>query len=117
MLIYGLNDDDIEILSEIIRRNNYGEYKIIHDSMCCMKIEDILKETEIVVSKAYHAEEKVILFNAFEKEELFSAIDEVRSRMDNNIIFAAVTPTSEKWDFKELLDHLIQEREWFKKQH
>ena len=44
--------------------------------------------------------------------EIKSAISEIRKRFKGGI-FAAVTPTSIQWKFSYLVEHLIEEREWY----
>ena len=50
----------------------------------------------------------------FSDLEIKSAITEIRKRFKGGI-FAAVTPTSIEWKFSYLVEHLIEEREWYLK--
>lgn len=115
MLIYGFSEKDKKILLEIIQDNNLPKYKIIEKSMAKMKIQDIIMGFEFDIFNSSMPDEKLILFNNFEDNELDKAINEIKSKMDKSIILAAVTPTSINWTFEELLNHLEQEKEWFEK--
>ncbi|MBU5453947.1 DUF3783 domain-containing protein [Caproiciproducens sp. MSJ-32] len=92
-------------------------YKLIEvkKEMMEMTIRDILKglRFETVNSKEYN--ESLILFNNFFDEELRELIRKIRENIKGGIL-ATVTEHSIDWKLGYLLEHLIEEREWFLKQ-
>ena len=55
----------------------------------------------------------MILFNNYEDNKLQKSIKEIRKFVKGGIL-AVVTETSREWSFEYLINHLIEEREWFK---
>ncbi|SQC00864.1 DUF3783 domain-containing protein [Clostridium tetanomorphum] len=83
--------------------------------MANMTLKDILNGLNLqIFDNVCVPEDKVILFNNFSDKELESAIQLIRSEFNKVPILAVVTPTSIEWTFKNLIEHLIEEREWFK---
>lgn len=115
MLIYGLNDEDKEALSSIVRNEKLPEYRIIKPEMADMKLRDILDGLKFEIFGAALPEEKIILFNNFTDEELHKTITIIRNTVAIRPILAVITPTSIEWSFRYLLEHLIEEREWHRK--
>ena len=80
-----------------------------------MKISDILDGLRFeTVTNNIIVDETVILFNDFSDEEISQIIASIRQRFKGGI-FAAVTPSSIEWKFSYLVEHLIEEREWYLK--
>ena len=100
---------------EIRELRNEG-FKLIEVSkeMTEMTIFDILDGLRFETVNADLPEETVILFNDFSDEEIKLAIAGIRKRFKEGI-FAAVTPTSVEWKFGYLVEHLIEEKEWYLK--
>ena len=59
--------------------------------------------------------EKLLLFNNYKDKELYDLIDSIREIKSTDTILAAVTPTSINWTVSYLLQHLIEEREAYRK--
>lgn len=89
-------------------------FKIIEVSreMAEMTVFDILNGLRFETVNADLSNEAVILFNGFSDEEIKLAITTIRKRFKEGI-FAAVTPTSIEWKFSYLVEHLIEEKEWY----
>lgn len=115
ILLYGLSDKEKLQISYIIRQHKLPNYKIISKEMCNMKIKDILEGFKFEILNSNLPEEKVVLFNNLNDNEMDIAIKSIKTAIPE-VIMADVTPTSIEWHFNELLEHLIEERNWFKKQ-
>lgn len=79
--------------------------------MATMKVKDIVNGIRILTNKEDPPEEKLVLFNNCESEELYILIKLIRKVIPNAIL-ATVTPLTNEWTFEYLLSHLIKEREW-----
>lgn len=106
ILLYKLSDEELEKLK-------IANLKIIRvvPEMWDMKVADIINGLQILKYKDNIPEEKVILFNNCETEELYKLIKVVRTVVKDGIL-ATVTPTTKEWTFEFLLKHLIRERDW-----
>lgn len=116
MLIYGFNEDEIALIDDLISKNGLPKYRIIHDSMISMKVKDIIKGIKIEIFTDKSMGERVVLFNNLSDDELNISIKEISKVFNPRPILAVITPTSIEWDVAYLIDHLIEEREWFKNQ-
>lgn len=86
----------------------------VSNEMTEMKISDILDGFRFETVTNNIANETVILFNSFSDEEIKLIMSDIRKRLKGGI-FAVVTPTSIEWKFNYLVEHLIEEREWYLK--
>lgn len=116
ILIYGLNEQETNTFKKIASEYNLPKHKIIKNDMGKMTIRDILNGLDLQVFNVNLAEEKVILFSNFTDAQLKYTINLIRETFTFSPILAVITPTSIEWTFQNLLEHLIEEREWFKKQ-
>ena len=116
MLIYGLNEDEITIIDDLINKNSLPNYVVIQKNMVSMKIKDILNGTKIEILSDKFINERIILFNNLSDEELSISIKKISAVFNPRPILAVITPTSIEWDVAYLINHLIEEREWFKNQ-
>ena len=115
LLIYGLDMADQITLNKILIDFGSMTYKTIEKSMADMKIKDILDGIKFeTYSKDLPQNEKVILFNNFSDEELNKIIVALRNKFSKPPILAVITATSSEWTFKELILHLVKEREFLK---
>ncbi|MBE6053404.1 MAG: DUF3783 domain-containing protein [Clostridium sartagoforme] len=91
-------------------------FKLVEVSkeMTDMTVSDILNGLRFETVNVDLPSETVILFNDFSDEEIKSAITSIRKRFKDGI-FATVTATSIEWKFSYLVEHLIEEREWYLK--
>lgn len=106
ILVYGLANEEIKKFQSL------GIKVItITNEMIDMKIKNILSglRFEIVTTDKYN--EKIILFNDLTDEEVKFMVSATKSIVQNPIL-AVVTSTSKEWEFKKLIKHLIEEKEW-----
>lgn len=107
ILVHNVPEEELKELKN-------GDFKVIEVSreMVEMTVFDILNGLRFETVNADLSNEAVILFNGFSDEEIKLAITTIRKRYKEGI-FAAVTPTSIEWKFSYLIEHLIEEREWY----
>lgn len=115
MLIFGFKTDEVDEINRLQTKENLPEVKVITNDMASMKIKDIIQGFKFEIYGVNLPEEKVILLNNLSDEELERTIKILRQYLQVRPIFAVVTPTSAEWEFKYLLEHLIEEREWYRK--
>lgn len=108
ILVYGLDKD----AHHALLAPHYSTI-IISKEMANMKLKEIIDGYKFESYDKELPEEKVIVFNNFTDEELQGMIKVVRAIAPSSIL-AVVTPTSIDWTFKDLVEHLIEEREWYK---
>ncbi|MGG7144082.1 DUF3783 domain-containing protein [Clostridium nigeriense] len=109
ILAYCLPEEELNSLKE-------DGFKVIEISaeMAEMTISNILDGLRFETFNANLPNETVILFNDFSDEEIKDAVRSIRQRFKDGI-FAAVTPNSINWKVSYLVEHLIEEREWYLK--
>ncbi|WP_251860637.1 DUF3783 domain-containing protein [Clostridium sp. Marseille-Q2269] len=117
MLVYGLKEEELNLLKDMCTANNLPSYKFVNKNMYKMKLGDIIKGMDLEVEESDMPEEKVIIFNNFSDNELELSIKKLKEILKPAPIMAVVTETSINWEFKYLVEHLIEEREWYKKQN
>ena len=113
MLVYGFTDFEKLSLDKLIREKKISGYKNITSEMCKMKIGNILSGYKFEIYDGKLPKEKVVLFNNFNDDEINVAIKCLKE-LSKGIIMAVVTPTSIEWTFEYLINHLIEERQWYK---
>lgn len=116
MLVYGFNEDDISRLKDACIENKLPQYKIVNENMGKMKLRDIIHGLKLEVEDLNMPQEKVIIFNNFSDNELENSIKELKGIFKPIPIMAVVTETSIDWSFEYLIEHLVEEREWYRKQ-
>lgn len=111
ILAYGLSDEQLDKIKkrrikvkEITKEN--ASMRII-DILCGDISEDTCDELPIG--------EKALIFNGYNDKELRETIRFIRSFVEGGVL-AVVTEESSKWTFKYLIEHLVEEREWYKAQ-
>lgn len=115
VLVYGLTDAEEERLNVLLLKQNISPCKVIDKNMGNVTIKEILNNVENAKSNTELPSEKLLLFNNFNDKELYKLIDNVREIKSSNTILAAVTLTSVNWTVSYLMDHLINERETYRK--
>lgn len=110
ILAYRLEQKDLEVF----KMSNI-KYKVITTKIFHEKIEAIVEKSEQEEREESLPKEKVILFNGFSDDELDKIIKLIRATIGRSPILAVVTDTSKRWTFEYLVEHLIEEREWYKK--
>ncbi|CAG7839155.1 hypothetical protein Z959_03670 [Clostridium novyi B str. ATCC 27606] len=114
LLVYGFNENEKKSLKKLVMENKIPSYKCINKNMGSTSLEFILNDINNQVYKGELPEEKVVLFNNCKDKEVTTAISAIKETFHQKPIFAMITEMSIKWNFKDLLNHLIEEREWFK---
>jgi hypothetical protein len=111
ILAYGLNAEEIKKIE-----NQNIKVIEINDNMTSMKLEDILSEdTNEDSYDKLPLTEKALIFNGFKDEQLKFTIRYIRGFIKGGVL-AVSTAQNYKWTFKYLLEHLVEEREWFETQ-
>lgn len=112
-LIYGFNNEKIEKIKDILESNNISPVLVIKESMANMKISDIISGLDMPTYDVKLPDERLVLFNNVSDKKIEKAIKLVRPEADKAPIFAAVTPVSKNWSLKYLIEHMIDERQWY----
>ncbi|WP_271814381.1 DUF3783 domain-containing protein [Clostridium beijerinckii] len=111
ILAYGLKEDEIKKIEsqniKVIEINNNMTLMTLEDIINGSKNEDSYDEMQL--------SEKALIFNGFKDEQLKVTIRYIRSFIQGGVL-AVSTAQNYKWTFKYLLEHLIEEREWYKEQ-
>lgn len=110
ILAYNVPEREINILKE-----EGFKVILISSEMTEMTIRDILDGLKFETFNSNRRNESVILFNNFSDEELKETIRSIRQNIKGGIL-ATVTPVSIEWKFNYLVEHLVEEREWYLKQ-
>jgi Domain of unknown function (DUF3783) len=110
ILVYNVPEEKLDFLI------NEG-YKIlaVTKEMLNMTVRDVLDGLRFETVNAEEFKESLMLFNSFPDEELRALIKKIRENIKGGIL-ATVTENSIDWKFNYLLEHLIEEREWYLKQ-
>lgn len=115
ILAYGLTKLEEEDLNSLLSKQNILPCQVIKKNMGALTIRKILDNVEIKENNDELPHEKLLLFNGFNDKKLYDLIDSIRVIKSNDTILAAVTPTSINWTVSYLVQHLIKEREAYKK--
>ena len=115
ILAYGLTKLQEKDLNGLLSKQNILPCKVIKKNMGDLTIRKILDNVEIKENNDELPNEKLLLFNGFNDKKLYDLIDSIRVIKSNETILAAVTPTSINWTVSYLVQHLIKEREAYRK--
>jgi hypothetical protein len=111
ILAYGLNPEEIKKIEsqniKVIEVNANMTSITIEDIICEKPNENSLEELPL--------NEKALIFNGFKDDHLKTTIRYIRGFVKGGVL-AISTSQNYKWTFKYLLEHLIEEREWFEAQ-
>lgn len=111
ILAYGLTDQQLDK----IRKRNLRVKEVTNDQ-ALMNLRDILLGSNIDdVYSELPKDEKALIFSGYNNKELKETIAFIRKFVEGGVL-AVVTDQSSKWTFKYLMEHLIEEREWFNSQ-
>ena len=111
ILAYGLKPEEIKK----IESQNIKVIEINNDT-ALMKLEDIICEKANENSyDELPLNEKALIFNGFKEEQLKVTIKFIRGFIQGGVLAVSATQNY-KWTFKYLLEHLVEEREWFQTQ-
>ena len=110
VLVYGL---DAEEMAKMKKSNI--KLLPVNETMLNMKVFDILAEkNEVGQPNDRFKGEKILVFNAIPDMQLKLLIDLTKRVIKKKPILAVVTETSIEWSFEQLVEHLVEEREWHK---
>ncbi|MFD3155510.1 DUF3783 domain-containing protein [Haloimpatiens sp. FM7330] len=116
ILIYGFDENEKQYVRELLRKLGDIKIKLVEETMANMKIKDIIDGLMIKVYDKELPNQQVILFNNLNDKELEGIVSKIQSSEFISPILAVVTKISKEWTFKKLVQHLIEEKQWFKKQ-
>lgn len=113
ILAYNLTSEELDKIQK--RRLRVKE---ITNENASMRIIDILGGNTNTSSSTCELpkDEKALIFNGYNDKELRETIKFIRRFIEGGVL-AVVTEQSSKWTFEYLLEHLIEEREWYKAQN
>ncbi|KOF56171.1 MULTISPECIES: DUF3783 domain-containing protein [Clostridium] len=113
ILIYGYTEEEIQKIKDLLHKNRMPDLLVINKNMSQMKICDILKGLEILTYDVKLPDEKLVLFNNVPDKKIDKGIQIIKDISDKRPIFAQVTPVSQNWSLKYLIEHMIEERQWY----
>jgi len=114
VLYYNLSPDEQDLIKGLSNENGVLRTKEITSKMGDMTIRDIIKGLEFITVNDSLPKDSLVLFNNISDGGLSSIIKGIREKFKKRPIMAVVTETSQDWSFKHLIEHLIEEREWYK---
>lgn len=117
IITYGLDEDEIFELNKAFKGKISRECIVINEDMGKWKLKEILIGESEESEKMEFKNEKVVIFNNFPNHILASSVKKVRSSIESKPILATVTPVSINWSFEYLMNHLIEEREYYNNQN
>jgi len=115
LLTFSLTKEEIEVLNEHFNKEGAKPCVVMESSLANYTLKEILEGEAKNYPKEELPLEKIIIFNNFEGEKLHKAVTEVRALLQSRPILATITPVSINMKFKDVLEHLIEEREFHKK--
>ena len=115
ILIYSFEEEEIIKINSIFKSLSLPEAIVVEKSMTEMLVSDLVRGIKLDKFNVEVPVVKLVLFNNLTEEELNNAVVDIRKKFTEKPIMAVVTPTSEKWTFKFLIGHLIEENKWAKK--
>lgn len=110
ILFFGLDSDEVSKMEK-------SNIKLVpvDNTMLGMKVRDIvLEKREESTPNDRFKGEKILVFNEVPDVQLKLIIDLTKRVIKKKPILAVVTETSVEWNFEQLVEHLIEEREWHK---
>lgn len=114
ILYYNLNPNYQQIIKALAMENGVKRIKEINSQMGDMTIRDIIEGQEFFTVNISLPKESLVLFNNISDEGLNSIIKGIKNNFEEMPIMAVVTETTLGWTFEYLIEHLIEEREWYK---
>lgn len=113
VLIYGYNEEEIQKIKDLFEKNKMPDLLIANENMANMKVCDILNGFEILTYDVKLPDEKLVLFNNVSDKKIDKGIQLIKNISTKKPIFAQVTPVSQNWSLKYLIEHMIEERQWY----
>ncbi|BDU51606.1 DUF3783 domain-containing protein [Haliovirga abyssi] len=113
ILVYGYNDNEFEKISSYTKKIGIDKILKIESQEVTLTLEDLVNEIKNNNDVDKGIEEKAIIFNAVSDSELHNFVQEFKTLNLNRPLFAAVTETSKKWKFSDLIKELMAEKKAF----
>lgn len=110
ILVYGYTPEEISMIKKFSLDRGINECVVVTDDMLGNKIKDIVDNNIVPVKYKTGVKSKTIVFNALSNKEVHSFINLFKDTKLKKPIYAVATPTSEKWQFGELIKELIKEK-------
>ncbi|WP_058484860.1 DUF3783 domain-containing protein [Defluviitalea phaphyphila] len=114
VMVYGYNEDEIEIIKEYCNKQKVDNFIKVENEMLEMTLEDILNKKKGTISSE-NMNAKAIIMNGFSGSELQSFLKNFKDTKLERPIFATVTPISRTWKFKNLIKELQKEHKMMTK--
>ncbi|ADL53536.1 DUF3783 domain-containing protein [Clostridium cellulovorans] len=114
ILLYGFNSKEVDQIRISLIQNRLPLCTVIDANMGNLKVGDILFGAKSNDEQNLPNNERVVLLNALDSNEMNKAIFQIRSKIKGRLpLFAMITEHNVKWEFKNLLDELLKERKYF----
>lgn len=115
LIVYGLDEKELEKLNLRFKNLCKKDALTVEETMGNCTLSNIIGNEIVEVEEKALPKEKVIIFNGFQGIFLQQAVKMVRDIFGNKPILASTTPNSVKMTLDELLNHLMAERQFYKK--
>lgn len=115
LIVYGLDEKELEKLNLRFKNLCKKDAVTIKETMGNYTLENIIGNEIVKAEEKALPKEKVVILNGFQGIFLQQAVKMVREVLGNRPILASTTPNSVKMTLDELLNHLMAEREFYKK--
>lgn len=114
ILLYGFNSKELDLIRISLIQNKLPLCTVIDANMGELKVGDILFGAKSDAERNLPDNQKMVLLNALDSNEVNKAIFQIRSRVKGKLpLFAMVTEHNIKWDLKNLIEELLKERKYF----
>ena len=114
ILLGGWDKTELEILNNFVAKENIEDIIILTENHLNYVLKDIVEGNVSVECKKLLSE-KLIIFDGFDNKEISEFISGFKVLNLPSPIYAMITKHSIKWKLKKLINHLVEEREEFKK--
>jgi len=114
VLLWNYTYEEMLILDRFFQAVGAPEAQVIEPGQGNLSVHDILF-TDKRSDQAYVCDEKIMLFYQVEAPVIHRVMREAKDWNLPQSIYAVVTKQSIEWAFSELAEHLIKERDFFKK--
>jgi hypothetical protein len=114
LLVWNYTDEEKALLDRILTEVEAPPAVTIAKDQGHLLVKDIV-HTDKRADEEFECNEKIVLFYNIPHKGMSFLIDLAKKRHLPYPIYAAVTEYSIEWPFSELAEHLIEEREEFRK--
>jgi len=114
LLVWNYTDEEKTALDQLLKDVQAPPAVTIEKDQGHLSLTEIV-HTDKRTENTFECDEKIVLFYNIPPKGMSFLIDVSKKRPLPRPIYAAVTEHSIEWPFSELADHLIEEREEFRK--